>query len=110
MSELASKRCIPCQGGVPPFPPEEVERYLAQVPGWTHTDHTRIHKTFTFAAFKETIAFVNQVAEVAEAENHHPVMHVGFRELTIDIWTHKIDGLVESDFVLAAKIDALAAS
>lgn len=107
MSELAQKTCVPCQGGVPPMPAEDVESYLGKVDGWTQTDHKRIRKTFTFGKFPETIAFVNRVAEVAEAENHHPVMHVGFRELEVEIWTHKIDGLTESDFVLAAKIDQL---
>jgi 4a-hydroxytetrahydrobiopterin dehydratase len=108
MSELATKSCIPCRGGVPPLPPDAVEQLLSQVAGWTHERHRRIAKTFHFGKFTETIAFVNRIAELAEAEGHHPVMHVGFRELTIEIWTHKIEGLTESDFVLAAKIDALA--
>ncbi len=106
--DLAQRSCVPCRGGVPPMPPAEVESYLARLAGWTHTGHKRIAKRYTFGRYAETVAFFNRVADTAEREGHHPVCTVGFRELTVEIWTHKIDGLTESDFVLAAKIDSLA--
>ena len=108
MSVLSQKSCVPCKGGVPPLSQDAVVALLRQVGGWNAShDHARIEKTYRFSRYPETIAFVNRIADVAEGQNHHPVLHVGFRELTVEIWTHKIDGLTESDFVLAAKLDAL---
>ena len=106
-SELASRSCVPCRGGVPPLGAAEVEGYLARVPGWEHEDHRRIARTFAFPDFVAALAFANRVGEIAEAEGHHPDLLVAWGRCGVTIWTHKVDGLTESDFILAAKIDRL---
>ena len=108
MSELASKTCVPCRGGVPPMDAREAERYLAQVEGWGHSGHRRISRTFVFADFAGALDFANRVGEIAEAEGHHPDLLVAWGRVEVTIWTHKVNGLTESDFILAAKIDRLA--
>jgi 4a-hydroxytetrahydrobiopterin dehydratase len=107
MSDLASKTCVPCKGGVPPLKGKELEAYLKQVPGWKAIDEHHITKTFTFADFKQALAFVNRVGEVAEKEGHHPAINFTWGKVEISTWTHKIGGLTESDFILAAKIERL---
>ena len=107
MSELAAKTCVPCLGGVPPLKGKALEDLLGKLGGgWTLVDEHHLEKTYVFKTFKDNIAFLNRLAAVAETEGHHPEMLVGFRTLTMRIWTHKIDGLTESDFILAAKADA----
>ena len=107
MSELSEKKCVPCMGGVPPLKGKVLLDLLARLGGgWKLVDEHHLEKGYTFASFKENIAFLNRVAGIAEAEGHHPEMLVGFRNLTLKVWTHKIDGLTESDFILAAKADA----
>jgi len=108
MSELASKRCVPCEGGVPPLPEERVAELLTQLDGWSVEGNHHLTRTFSFPDFATALAFVNRVGEIAETEGHHPDIHLTWGRVRIDIWTHKIDGLTESDFILAAKIDALA--
>lgn len=108
MSELASKTCVPCRGGVPPMDAQDAERYLAQVEGWGHSDHRRISRTFVFPDFAGALDFANRVGEIAEAEGHHPDLLVAWGRVEVTIWTHKVNGLTESDFILAAKIDQLA--
>ena len=108
MSELASKTCVPCRGGVPPMDAREAERYLAQVEGWGLHDHRRISRTFVFPDFAAALDFANRVGEIAEAEGHHPDLLVAWGRVEVTVWTHKINGLTESDFILAAKIDQLA--
>ncbi len=107
MSELKDRECIPCKGGVPPLPPAEVEGLLAQLVGWAHTDHKRLSKAFESKDFVTALAFVNQIGELAERVWHHPDLTLAWGKVGVEIWTHKIDGLSESDFILAAKIDAL---
>ena len=107
MSELAAKQCVPCRGGVPPLPAEEVGRLLAQLDGWKVVNEHHLSKEFKFADFKETQLFINRVGELAEEQWHHPDICYGWGRAEITIWTHKIDGLTESDFILAAKIDEL---
>lgn len=104
---LADQACIPCRGGVPPLARERVEKLLAELePGWTAThDGTRIERAFQFKDFAEALAFANRVGEIAEREGHHPDLHVGWGRCRVEIWTHKINGLTESDFYLAAKTD-----
>lgn len=107
--ELKQKKCVPCEGGVPKLSPEEAADLLASVPGWTITDDgQRIRKEWRVKNFVAGMAFFESVAAVAEAEGHHPDLHlVGYRNVTIEIWTHAIGGLSENDFILAAKIDAI---
>lgn len=105
MSELARKQCIPCEAGVAPLSRSEAERLLAQLRGWDLADEKRIHKTFKFRDFRGAMAFINRMAEVAEAEGHHPDFCVHYRLVNVTIWTHAIGGLSENDFILAAKID-----
>lgn len=105
MSELAGKACVPCRGGVPPLEGARVTQLLEQVPGWTAPDGHHLTRTFTFPDFAQALAFVNRVGAIAEHQNHHPDIHLSWGQVRVDIWTHKIDGLTESDFILAARID-----
>ena len=102
---LAEKHCVPCRGGVPALKGAEMEALHAQVPGWQVVDEHHLLKTFTFPDFRSALAFVNRVGEVAEAEGHHPDLYLAWGKVEVKTWTHKIDGLTESDFILAAKID-----
>jgi 4a-hydroxytetrahydrobiopterin dehydratase len=107
--ELTRKKCVPCEGGVPKLSPEEAEAHLGSVPGWSLTpDGLRIRREGKAKNFMAAMRFFERVAEVAEAEGHHPDLHlVGYRNVAIEIWTHAIGGLSENDFILAAKIDRL---
>lgn len=109
LQELRSKRCVPCEGGVPKLTPTEAADQLSRLSGWTITgDSQRIRKEWVVKNFMAGMRFFNQVAELAEAEGHHPDLHiVGYRNVAIEIWTHAIGGLSENDFILAAKIDEL---
>ncbi len=107
MSELAKKKCVPCHGGVPPLSPEERGALLEQVPGWSVEEGHHLARNYTFPNFVDALAFVNRVGDVAESEGHHPDLFLTWGKVGVKIWTHKIDGLTESDFILAAKIDAL---
>lgn len=105
---LASKSCVACRGDAPPLSRDEASAYLEQAPDWALADDPmRIRRRFEFRNFREALAFVNRVGESAEAENHHPEIHFGWGYADIEIFTHKINGLHENDFILAAKIDAL---
>jgi 4a-hydroxytetrahydrobiopterin dehydratase len=107
MSNLAERQCIPCRGGVPALKGEELRNLAAQVAGWRVVDEHHLQKTYKFADFRESLDFVNRIGELAETEGHHPDICFGWGKAEISIWTHKIDGLTESDFILAAKIDKL---
>jgi 4a-hydroxytetrahydrobiopterin dehydratase len=104
---LADNACIPCRGGIPPLPRDKVDALLKQLePGWTATyEHTRIERAYPFKEFSDAMAFANRVGDIAEQEGHHPDLHVGWGRCRVEIWTHKINGLTESDFYLAAKAD-----
>lgn len=104
--ELAKKRCIPCEGGMPKLKPGEVKEYLSQLSGWEDRGD-KIFKTFKFKNFIEAMAFVNKMAEIAEGEGHHPDFTVHYNIVEVTIWTHAIGGLSENDFILAAKIDEI---
>ena len=111
VEQLRAKKCVPCEGGVPKLSPREVEAQLANLQGWmvAHPGE-RIRKEWTFKNFVAGLKFLNAVGEVAEAEGHHPDLHlVGYRNVAIEIYTHAIGGLSENDFILAAKIDELPA-
>lgn len=105
MSELAKKSCVPCKGGTPPLKGADIAPLVAQLEGWEVVDEHRLRKGFRFKDFKATLEFVNRAGAIAEHEGHHPDICFGWGKATCEIWTHKIDGLTESDFVLAAKLD-----
>jgi 4a-hydroxytetrahydrobiopterin dehydratase len=107
MSDLAAKTCVPCRGGVPPLKGEELTGLQKQVDGWNIIEEHHITKTFTFPDFRGALKFVNRVGELAEEQGHHPDILLAWGKVDITTWTHKINGLTESDFVLAAKIDQL---
>lgn len=104
---LAEKHCVPCRGGVPPLQGEALEKLRLQVPGWEVVDGHHLHKKYEFPDFQRALDFVNRAGAVAEAEGHHPDLFLTWGRVEVKIWTHKIDGLTESDFILAAKIDQL---
>jgi 4a-hydroxytetrahydrobiopterin dehydratase len=105
--ELRAKRCVPCEGGVPRLDAARVTALLVAVPGWEARDD-RLHRRFVFRDFVAAMRFVNRMAEVAEAEGHHPDFTVHYRQVDVTVWTHAIGGLSDNDFVLAAKITPLA--
>ena len=107
MPELAERQCVPCRGGVPPQKGDEIETFLSQLTAWQVVNEHHLRKEYKFRDFRETLDFVNRIGELAEAQGHHPDVCFGWGKAEITIWTHKIDGLTESDFVLAAKIDRL---
>ena len=107
MADLASRDCVPCRGGVPPLTGEPLTALLAQLDGWDLVADHHIMKSYVLADFRTAQEFVNLVGNLAEEQGHHPDICFGWGHCEITIWTHKIDGLTESDFVLAAKIDRL---
>ena len=107
MSDLADKRCVPCRGGVPPLQGEALRTLAAQVSGWKVINEHHITKTYLFRDFKTGLDFVNRVGAVAEEEGHHPDLCLAWGRVDVKTYTHKIDGLTESDFILAAKIDRI---
>jgi len=103
---LAEKRCTPCRGGIPPLTRDEAQRYQAQAPNWELGDDAhRIERTFRFRNFREALAFVQAVGELAETEGHHPDIKFGWGYATVSLTTKKIKGLHENDFIMASKID-----
>ena len=111
MSDLADKKCIPCEGNIPPFKIEEIHNYLKKVDGWSvkedGLDGYHLTKDYKFENFLKSQEFVNKVGEIAESEGHHPDIWFGWGYTKIKIYTHAIKGLAESDFILAAKIDKI---
>jgi 4a-hydroxytetrahydrobiopterin dehydratase len=107
MDDLASRECVPCRGGVPPLRGDEIKRLAEQLNGWDVIKEHHLRKSFEFKDFRDALAFVNRVGQLAEEQGHHPDISFGWGRAEISIWTHKIDGLTESDFILAAKIDKL---
>ena len=105
MSELAERQCVPCRGGMPPMKGDEITEMSSQLPDWQVVNEHHLQRNYRFKDFRETLDFVNRVGELAEEQGHHPDICFGWGKADITIWTHKIDGLTESDFVLAAKID-----
>lgn len=106
MSDLAEQTCVPCKGGVPPMEADEAERLLARLDeDWDVVETHHLERTYEFPDFAEALAFVNVIGEIAEEQGHHPDIHLAWGRVGVEIWTHKIDGLTESDFVLAAKFD-----
>ncbi len=111
MTDLSSKKCVPCEGNIPAFDIKEIHKYLKKVDGWSvlqdDNQNFYIEKNFKFKNFLESQSFVNKIGEIAETEGHHPDILFGWGYAKIKIYTHAIKGLAESDFVLAAKIDKI---
>ena len=108
--DLTQKKCIPCQGGEKPLSRREAEKYFAELgQGWEiYDNYTKIKKEFKFKVFGHALEFVNDVGKLAEIEGHHPNIYLhSYNKVLIELWTHKIGGLHENDFILAAKIDKL---
>ncbi len=105
-SELAAKRCVPCRGGVPPLRSAALEDLLAKLGGdWQVMDEHHLEKQYKFKNFAQALDFTNAVGAIAEQQGHHPDIYLAWGKVGLKIWTHKIDGLTESDFVFAAKAD-----
>jgi len=107
MSTLADKTCVPCKGGVPPLKGAELHSFSHQLPNWNVVNEQHLTRTYTFPDFKDALEFVNRVGAVAEEQGHHPDILLTWGKVEITLWTHKVDGLTESDFIMAAKIDQL---
>ena len=107
MSELASKPCVPCRGDVKPLKGDDIAKLHVQVTEWAVVEEHHLERQFTFPDFRSALSFVNEVAELAEEQNHHPDIFLAWGKAGVKIWTHKINGLTESDFIFAAKVDSL---
>lgn len=106
--DLASRDCIPCRGGIPPLGADAIAELMDRLGGgWSVVDAHHLQKTYRFPDFASALRFTNRLGELAEAQDHHPEIHLGWGRVRVEIWTHKIDGLTDSDFVLAAKMDVL---
>ncbi len=110
MAGLAERQCVPCRGGVPPLTDAEIAPLLAQLDGWQVVDNHHLAKRYTLQNFAEALALVTRIGAIAEEQNHHPDLTLAWGKVEVTIWTHKINGLTESDFVFAAKCDAAAAA
>ncbi len=109
MAGLAERDCVPCRGGVPPLTPAEIAPLLAQLDGWRVVDNHHLERAYRRRDFAQALALVNRIGTIAEAQNHHPDLFLAWGRVGVKVWTHKIDGLTESDFVFAAKCDRAAA-
>lgn len=110
MQDLKQSSCVPCRGGVPPLTEREIEDLMHQVPNWrvvTVDGIPHLTREFHFKNFRAALDFAVQVGELAEREDHHPDLHVAWGKVVVETWTHKIRGLHQNDFILAAKADAL---
>lgn len=106
MIALTQKHCVPCEGGAKPLAGKAIAEYMAQLKcKWEVVDNKKIKHEFEFKDFNEAMFFVNEVAAVAEGEGHHPDMHISFKRVIVELWTHAIGGLSENDFILASKIE-----
>lgn len=104
--DLAEHACIPCRGGVPPLATDRIDELLKQLDGsWTLNTEGHLERIYKFGNFADALSFANQVGRIAEKENHHPDLHVAWGRCTVEIWTHKISGLTDSDFYFAAKVE-----
>jgi 4a-hydroxytetrahydrobiopterin dehydratase len=107
MEKLSSRHCVPCHGGVPRLKGVEIDQLMGELRGWEVVEGHHLAKSYTFPNFAEALELVNRAARVAEQEGHHPDINFGWGYARFEIWTHAIDGLSESDFILAAKIDEM---
>ncbi len=102
---LNKKKCVPCQGGIPPLNAKEINVLIKQLNGWYVEDNKKLKKEYVFSTYVDAINFVNSVAKLAEEEQHHPYIHINFKKILVIMFTHKIDGLHENDFIMASKCD-----
>jgi 4a-hydroxytetrahydrobiopterin dehydratase len=108
MAELAQKDCVPCKGGAPPLKGNDLARLAQQLgEGWRVINEHHLEREFKFENFRKALDFTNQVGELAEQQNHHPDIYLAWGKVRLTLWTHKIDGLTESDFVFAAKVNQI---
>lgn len=107
MSRLVEKNCVPCQGGIPPLSHDQTNEFIKELNEWSIENNHHLTKNFTFPNFITALEFVNRIGTIAESEGHHPDLYLSWGKVRVETWTHKIDGLTESDFILAAKIDAI---
>ena len=106
--DLSKKKCVPCEGNVPPLAGDKIAELKKEIKSdWTVENNLKLKKEYLFANFKQTMEFVNKVADIAEQEGHHPDMQVSYSKVGIELWTHSINGLSENDFIMAAKIDRI---
>src|SRR3989338_5800795 len=106
MNDLVQKHCVPCEGGVLPLSSVEIAAYQSQLDQpWDVMDDKKIRRTFSFKDFKDAMAFVNKIADLAEAEGHHPDLTLHYNKVKVELWTHAVGGLSENDFILARKIE-----
>lgn len=105
--DLASKSCVPCRGDTPPLEGQEIENLRCHVPEWEIIEEHHLKRSLRFKNFREALGFVDEVGALAEEQGHHPDISFGWGYAEVTVWTHKIDGLTESDFIFAAKVDAL---
>jgi len=111
MSSLAEKECVPCKGGVPPLKGPDLAKFKHELNGgWQLVQEHHLEKEYPFKDFRQALNFTNKVGELAESQGHHPDIYLAWGKVKLTIWTHKIEGLTESDFVFAAKADKLLAS
>jgi 4a-hydroxytetrahydrobiopterin dehydratase len=103
---LAANKCVPCRGGIPPMESARVQEFLQQLNrGWQVNQEGHLVRLFTFKNFAEALAYVNRLGAIAEEEGHHPDLYLAWGKCRVELWTHKINGLTESDFYMAAKAD-----
>ncbi|MDP4222653.1 MAG: 4a-hydroxytetrahydrobiopterin dehydratase [Bacteroidota bacterium] len=106
--DLSKKKCVPCEGKIPPLTKEKVSELKKEISkDWAVAENSRLRREFLFTDYKQTMDFVNKAAAIAEEEGHHPVMHVFYSKVEVELWTHAINGLSENDFIMAAKIDKI---
>ena len=106
MSDLATKKCVPCEGGIPALHGEAVARLARELDGWTVVEEHHLEKEYKFPNFVDALAYVNRLGEVAEREGHHPDIFLTWGKVKVTLWTHSVGGLSETDFIVAAKADA----
>jgi len=105
---ISNKKCIPCQGGIPPLKNKEINLLMKQLEvGWGVYESKEIRKEYLFTKYTDAIIFTNKIAELSEKESHHPFIHIDYKKVTIILFTHKINGLHENDFILASKCDLI---
>ena len=107
MLELAEKQCVPCKGGVSPLTGSELAPLAEEIPTWEVVEDHHLDRNYTFENFQKALDFTNQIGALAEEQGHHPDIYLAWGRVGVKLWTHKIDGLTESDFVMAAKIEKL---
>lgn len=107
MEDLASRKCEPCEEGTPAIKGPELRRLYGQLEGWNLVNEHHLEKEYLFNDFREALAFVNRLGEVAEREGHHPDVFLTWGKVKVTLWTHSVGGLSENDFILAAKADSV---